>query len=94
MGLIWIQTVFANVNREREGETGACTFFQENQSASAAGQIERERERERVEKCVCVLFKFLSLFLTLRARPRILKFRVDLCKKILTDDGPMLNAGF
>ena len=42
-GLIWIQTVFANVNRE----TGTCTPFQENQSASTDRQVERERERER-----------------------------------------------
>ena len=31
----------------RERETGACTSFRENQSASADRQVERERERER-----------------------------------------------
>ena len=62
-GLIWIQTVFANVEREREREreTGAYTSFRENQSASADRQVERERERERErekekerERDVCV----------------------------------------
>ena len=52
-GLIWIQTVFADVNREKERETGACTSFRENQSASADRQVERERKREMR---VCVLF--------------------------------------
>ena len=47
-GLIWIQTVFANVNKERE--TGTCTSFRENQSASTDRQIERERERERARE--------------------------------------------
>ena len=50
-GLIWIQTVFANVNRERERErlVHAHPFG----SASADRQVEREREMH-----VCVLFFF------------------------------------
>ena len=52
-GLIWIQTVFANVNRERERErlVHAHPFG----SASADRQVERERERER-EMHVCGFF--------------------------------------
>ena len=64
-GLIWMQTVFANLNREKERETGICTSFQ---SASADGQVERERE--------CVFFLNFVIFLTLRTRLRISKFRL------------------
>ena len=56
-GLIWIQTVFENVNRKRERETGACTSFRECISGSASRERERERERER-DACVCVCFFF------------------------------------
>ena len=50
-GMIWIQTVFANVNREKERdrENGACTSFRE----CIGGSASRERERER---CACVFF--------------------------------------
>ena len=44
-GLIWIQTVFANLDREKERETGICTSFRENQSTPTDRQGERERER-------------------------------------------------
>ena len=54
-GLIWIQTVFANVNGESEKvrETGTCTHFRENQSASTDRQGERER---------CSLMNFVIFF--------------------------------
>ena len=35
------------IERESERESGTCTSFQENQSASTDRQVERERERER-----------------------------------------------
>ena len=69
-GLIWIQTVFANVDW--------CRHVKVN-IASADRQVERERERE---VCVCVLFEFHQFFFTLGTRLRISKFCVDLCKKI------------
>ena len=47
LGLIWIQTVFANVKRERDW----CRHVKVN-IASADRQVERERERER-DVCVC-----------------------------------------
>ena len=52
--MIWIQTVFANVNREKEIErlVHAHPFG----SASADRQVERERERDREGGCVCVFF--------------------------------------
>ena len=52
-GLIWIQTVFANVNRERKGEH----ILSGNQSASTDRQGERERERE-----MCVFFLNFVIF--------------------------------
>ena len=70
-GLIWIQTVFANVNSERKRETGTCTSFRENQRASTYRQVERE-ERGR-----CVFFLNFVIFFYLR----ISKFRVYICKK-------------
>ena len=81
-GLIWNQTIFANVNRERkrEWETGTCTSFRENQSISTDRQVEREM-CVCVCVCVCVFFLNFVIFLTLRTRLRISKFRVYLCKK-------------
>ena len=50
-GQIWIQTVFANGERERE------RLVQAHQSKhSIGGSTSRERERER--ESVCVLFEF------------------------------------
>ena len=53
-GLIWIQAVFANVNREKERErlVHAHPFG----SASADRQVEREREREREISNFVILF--------------------------------------
>ena len=68
-GLIRIQTVFANVNkdrkRERERETGTFTSFRENQC------IDRSTRRERE----MFFFNFV-IFLTLRTSLRFSKFRV------------------
>ena len=79
-GLIWIQTVFANVEREREGERDWCIHILSGKSKCIGGSTSRERERERErERCVCVLFEFRHFILTLRTCLRISKFRVDLC---------------
>ena len=86
-GLIWIQTVFANVEREREmqaRQSKPCT----GGSTSREREREREREKER-ERCVCVCVFFLNfvsfVFFTLGTRLRISKFCVDLCKKKKSD---------
>ena len=79
-GLIWIQIVFANVKRvrERERETGECTSFRENQSASADRGV-------CVCVCVCLsvclFFLDFVIFLTLRTRLRISKFRLQIFAK-------------
>ena len=49
-------------------------------SKCIGGSASRERERER-EVRVCVLFEFRHFIITLRTCLRILKFRVDLCKR-------------
>ena len=68
------------MEREKERETGTCTSFLENQSASTDRQVERERCRERERERDVFLLNFV-IFLTLRTRLRISKFRVYLCKK-------------
>ena len=75
-GLIWIQTVFANVNRERKRErlVHALPF----RKIKVHRQIDKKRERERERE---VVFLNFVIFLTLRTRLRISKLRVYLCKK-------------
>ena len=84
-GLIWIQTVFANVNkdRKRERETGTCTSFRENQSASTDRQVERERERER-ERDVC--YYLISSFFNSENSSMYFKVSCLSLQKILIDE--------
>ena len=84
-GLIWIQTLFANVNRERKRErlVHAHPFrkIEVHRQIDKETDTERERETEReTERDVCSFFNFI-IFLTLRTCLRISKFRVYLCKK-------------
>ena len=61
-GLIWIQTVFANVIREKERERDWCVHILSGNSKYIGGSASRERGGER-ERCVCVFFlNFVILF--------------------------------
>ena len=64
---------------ERKRDTGTCTSFQENQSASTDRQVERERERKDV------FFLNFVIFLTLRTCLRISVSCISL-QKILIDE--------
>ena len=69
------------VCKERERERDWCRHVKVN-IASTDRQVGRERER-----CVCSFWiSSVCLFFTLETRPRILKFCVDLCKKIWSYD--------
>ena len=66
-GLIWIQTVFANVKRERGRERERLVQARQSKhciGGSASRERERGRERERCA-CVWVFFNFVSLFFLL-----------------------------
>ena len=73
-GLIWIQTVFANVNGERERDWYMHILSGKSKYIDRSTSRERETERE-------VFFLNFVIFLTLRTRLHISKFRVYLCKK-------------
>ena len=64
-----IQTVFANLNKERKRERLVY--------AHPFGKIKVHRQIDKM----CVLFEF-RIFKTLRTRLRISKFRVYLCKNL------------
>ena len=89
-GLIWIQTVFANGERERERDW--CRPIKVN-IPSADRQVEREREREMcvcVCVCVCVRFEFCQFFYSGNSSTYF-KVCVDLCKNIWSYE---MSSGF
>ena len=79
-GLIWIQTVFANVNRDRKGEH---ILSGKSKCIDRSTSRERERERER-ERCVCSFW--ISSFFNSENSPTYFKVSCISLQKILIDE--------